>query len=229
MSLPAEGLSGEKVILNEYRSKKILAQLGIPVIQESLVSDPRTAVRVANGIGFPVVLKVSGASLPHKTEVNGVALNLRSEAEVLNEGERLLAIPGCENLLVQKMAGGQRELVCGLTRDAHFGPCVMFGVGGVLTEALGDVVFRLAPLSSWDALEMIHEIKSQPVLGKFRGETAANIEALAGILVSLGLAGQQQSEILQIDINPLKILPNGNPVAVDALVVMVGKNTNLEK
>jgi acetyl-CoA synthetase (ADP-forming) len=189
MSLPAEGLSGEKVILNEYRSKKILAQLGIPVIQESLVSDPRTAVRVANGIGFPVVLKVSGASLPHKTEVNGVALNLRSEAEVLNEGERLLAIPGCENLLVQKMAGGQRELVCGLTRDAHFGPCVMFGVGGVLTEALGDVVFRL----------------------------------------SLGLAGQQQSEILQIDINPLKILPNGNPVAVDALVVMVGKNTNLEK
>jgi acetyl-CoA synthetase (ADP-forming) len=168
-----------------------------------------------------VVLKASAAGLHHKTEVGGIALNLRSADEVRREAPRLLALPGCEGLLVAEMVRGDRELVCGLTRDPQFGPCVMFGLGGVLTEALADAVFRVAPLTRLDALEMLQEIRASKLLGAFRGQPPANTEALAAILVALGEIGLRHLEIREIDLNPVKIRPDGSPVAVDALIALV--------
>src|SRR5574341_1555099 len=153
-----DALAQGRSALAESDAKRFLSGFGIPVCRETLVPDPKAAVTEAARIGFPVVLKASGVALLHKTEVGGVALNLKTEREVMEEGRRLLRIPGCEGLLVQEMVSGDRELVCGLTRDAQLGPCVMFGLGGIFTETLDDAVFRVAPLTALDALEMLQEI-----------------------------------------------------------------------
>jgi acetyl-CoA synthetase (ADP-forming) len=179
-----------------------------------------SAVAEAVKIGFPVVLKASGAQLFHKTEIGGIALNLGSIEEVKKEGERLLKIQGCDALLVQEMVKGARELVCGLTRDPQLGPCVMFGLGGIFTEILDDVTFRIAPLTSWDVREMMQEIRSRKIIEPFRGEAAVDIDILSKTLVVLGEIGLQFVEISEIDINPLKIRSDGKPVAVDVLIVL---------
>jgi acyl-CoA synthetase (NDP forming) len=220
MTLLDEAIGRGQAALTEHAAKQFLAGRGIPVSRESLAPDPDAAVFAATRIGFPVVLKASGAGLHHKSEVNGIALSLRSAEEVRQEARRLLALPGCEALLVAEMVRGDRELVCGLTRDPQFGPCVMFGLGGVLTEALADAVFRVAPLTHRDALEMLQEIRASKLLGAFRGQPPANTEALAGILVALGEIGLRHPEIREIDLNPIKIRPDGTPVAVDALIAL---------
>jgi acetyl-CoA synthetase (ADP-forming) len=186
-----------------------------------LVSNPESAALRAAEIGFPVVLKAAGAKLLHKTEVGGVALNLKSEGEVRDEGRRLLRIPGCEGLLVQEMVRGDRELVCGLIRDAHFGPCVMFGLGGIFTELLDDVVFRVAPLGLAEARQMMAQIRNAKTLSAFRGQSPVDLEALGGILVSLGNIGQDHAAVQAIDLNPVKIRGDGLPVVVDALITLL--------
>lgn len=206
--------------MNEHASKQLLADFGIPVTREAIARGASEAAEIAESIGFPVVLKVSGAAIPHKTEVGGVIVGLKNEEEVLRAGERLLGIPGCEAILVQEMVEGARELVCGLIRDRLFGPCVMFGIGGVLTEIIEDIVFRLAPLTPGDATEMAGEIRGRKVLAPFRGEAAADMDALGKILAALGDVGLRREDVLEVDINPLKIRPDGKIVAVDALVVL---------
>jgi acetate---CoA ligase (ADP-forming) subunit beta len=220
MDLIKEGLSRGQSALSEHVSKQFLSSFGIPVTREVIAPDAGSAAAEAEKIGFPVVLKATGASLFHKTEIGGVVLNLRSQEEIKKEGQRLLRIGGCEALLVQEMVKGERELVCGLTRDPQFGPCVMFGLGGILTELLNDVVFRVAPLTSWDARDMMEEIQGRKILDPFRGEAAADLETLSQTLIALGQIGLQYEEVAEIDINPLKIRSNGKPVAVDALVAL---------
>ena len=220
MNLIKGALARGQPALSEYDSKRFLSSFGIPVIREGIVPDAESAAAEALKIGFPVVLKVTGRNLFHKTEVGGVVLNLRGEEEVKEESGRLLKIQGCEALLVQEMVKGDRELVCGLTRDAQFGPCVMFGLGGILTELLGDVVFRIAPLNPWDAQEMMEEIRARKIIEPFRGEPAVDMDILVQILVALGEIGLQYGDVLEIDINPLKIRSNGKPVSIDALVVL---------
>ncbi len=136
------------------------------------------------------------------------------------EGLRLGKIRGCEALLVQEMVKGTRELVCGMTRNPQLGPCVMFGLGGIFTEVLDDVAFRIAPLTPGDAREMIGEIRARKILDPFRGEAAIDQEILARVLVSLGRIGLEYENVAAIDINPLKVRTDGKPVAVDALVVL---------
>lgn len=210
---------GQKA-LNEYDSKLVLAAFGVPVCREVLASSADAAVAEALKMGFPVVLKASGEKLAHKTEAGGVVLNVKNEEEVRSEGRRLLAIPGCESLSVQEMIVGARELVCGLTRDPSFGPAVMFGLGGILTEILKDTVFRIAPLTLYDAKDMMSGIRAHTILKSFRGEEAVDTELLAKILVAVGAIGLQYESIAEIDINPLKIRRDGKPVAVDALIVL---------
>jgi acetyl-CoA synthetase (ADP-forming) len=224
-NLIQEALAKGQSALSEYDSKRFLSRFGIPVCQETIVSDADSAASEAAKIGFPVVLKACGTHLTHKTEARGVVLNLRGKGEVKKEGQRLLKINGCEALLVQEMVLGQRELVCGLTKDSQLGPCVMFGVGGVLTEVLEDVVFRIAPLTSWDAKEMIREIRSRKILEPFRGESAVDLEVLSQTLVALGEIGLEYEEVAGVDINPLKIRQNGKPVSVDALIVLKAAGT----
>ena len=117
------------------------------------------------------------------------------------------------------MIRGQRELVVGLTRDPQFGPCVMFGLGGIFTEILKDSAFRVAPLDKHDALDMMQEIKSRKILDAVRGLEAVDRELLADILIKVGQIGIENENIKEIDINPV-IISKGKPVAVDALVIL---------
>lgn len=206
--------------LSEYDAKRFLLSFGVPISRETIADTANSAAIEAKKIGFPVVLKACGANLFHKTELGGIALNLSAAEHVRAEGERLLKIEGCETLLVQEMVAGERELVCGLTRDELFGPCVMFGLGGIFTELIEDVVFRIAPLTLGDALEMITEIRTQKITDSFRGRSAVDVDELSKILVALGRIALQHEQVYQIDINPLKIRPDGKLVAVDALVVL---------
>jgi acetate---CoA ligase (ADP-forming) subunit beta len=220
MNWISEAIKAGRSALNEYEAKRFLASFGIPVCREIFVSDDAAAIRAAGEIGLPVVLKAAGERIQHKTELGAVALNLKAEAEIRGEARRLLAIAGCEGLLVQEMVRGEREMVCGLTRDARFGPCVMFGLGGIFTEILDDAVFRVAPLTTNDALEMLEEIRAAKILQAFRGQPPADRAGLARILVALGEIGCRHEDVREIDINPVKIRPDGTPVAVDALVAL---------
>ncbi|MEW6673912.1 MAG: acetate--CoA ligase family protein [Thermodesulfobacteriota bacterium] len=215
-----------KLALNEHEAKDLLAGFGIPVTQEMLVPDIEAAVEAARTLGYPVVLKSAGERLQHKTELGAVALNLTSEEDIRREGRRLLSIAGCEALLVQEMVRGERELVCGLVRDVHFGPCVMFGIGGIFTELLNDAVFRVAPLTVPDALAMMEEVRTAGILKAFRGQPPVDRESLARILVAIGEIGLRFDEVREIDLNPIKIRSDGSPVAVDALVIL-RQNTTL--
>lgn len=220
INLIKEALARGQTALSEYDSKQFLSCFGIPVSQEVIAYDAESAMAEAVKIGFPIVLKACGANLFHKTEVGGVVLNLRSKEEVKKESHRLMMIERFEALLVQEMVKGHREFVCGLTKDSKFGPCVMFGLGGILTEVFEDTCFRIAPLTLWDAQEMIQEIRSRKILDPFRGESAVDLELLSQTLVALGKIGLQYEDVVGVDINPLKIRPDGKPVSVDALVVL---------
>ena len=225
MNVLSAAVTAGRSALNEYEAKRFLAGFGIPVSREIYVDDDAAAIKAAGEIGFPVVLKAAGEKIQHKTELGAVALNLKSEAEIRGEARRLLAIAGCEGLLVQEMVRGERELVCGLTRDARFGPCVMFGLGGIFTEVLDDAVFRVAPLTTNDALEMMAEIRAAKILQAFRGQAPVDRAALARIIVAVGEIGSRHDDVREIDINPLKIRPDGTPVAVDALVTLRAAST----
>jgi acetyl-CoA synthetase (ADP-forming) len=117
------------------------------------------------------------------------------------------------------MVAAKRELMAGMTRDPQFGPCVMFGLGGIFTEALDDVVFRMAPLSAGDAAHMMDDIRAKALLGAVRGMPPVDRDALADILVNLGRIGMDNEAVKEIDINPI-LIADGKPVAVDALVVL---------
>ncbi len=216
-----EALSKGQKTLSEHASKELLASYEIPVCREALVQSEQEAVKKAVEIGFPVVMKACGATLTHKTEDNLIRLSLQDEEAVqrayqdLSQGKA----EGIEGVLVQEMVAGHRELVIGLIRDAQFGPCVMFGFGGIFTEVLNDVSFRVAPLEEWDAMEMMEEIRAKKILDPFRGEPAVDRNLLAQSLIAMGKIGMENPSIKEIDVNPMKIR-DGKPVAVDALVVL---------
>jgi acetyl-CoA synthetase (ADP-forming) len=213
-------LRGEKT-LTEFDSKKVLEAYFIPVTREYIAKSLTDAKRLAQEIGYPVVLKGSSSTLTHKTELDMVELNIKNE-KALKDAYQSIEKRGeskIDGILVQEMIKGKREFVAGLIRDPQLGPCVMFGLGGIFTEALQDVTFRVAPLEIEDALEMMNEIKAKKLLDSFRGKPAVNKDILANVLKNLGRIGLEIPEIAEIDINPL-IIKNGIPIAVDALVVL---------
>ena len=211
--------NGQKT-LSEYESRLVIESAGVFVSAAELAKTREEAIEAAERMGFPVVLKGCSAELAHKTEAGMVALNINSPEQVARVFDELIGkVKNLDGILVEKMVRGNREFVIGLTRDSSFGPCVMFGLGGIFTEALKDVTFRVAPLTREDALEMIDEIKTKKLLGEFRGSPAVDREALAKALVGVGDLGVRYDAIAEIDINPL-IVCGDKPVAVDALVVL---------
>ena len=224
MKILEEAVAQGRKTLSEYESKQFLASHGIPICREALVQSEAQALQQAREIGFPVVMKACGAALTHKTEGNLVRLGLASAEDVSRAYRELTQAgqDGLDGVLVQEMVKGHRELVIGLIRDAQFGPCVMFGFGGIFTEVLNDVAFRVAPLLKWDATEMMEEIRARKILEPFRGEPAVDRDILAQSLITLGQIGLDYPAIQEIDINPLKVR-EGKPIAVDALVVLADK------
>ncbi len=207
--------------LSEYESKLLLANYGIPVAREKLVHDKDEAISVAQEIGYPVVLKACSPDITHKTEQNLIAVDLRDKTEVTKTYDRMNKSmkDTDDGILVQEMVKGIRELVIGLIRDPQFGPCVMFGLGGIFTEILRDVSFRVAPIEKRDALEMMGEIKAHKILDAIRGLDPVDQDVLSKALISLGQIGMENERVKEIDVNPM-IVRNGKPVAVDALVVL---------
>jgi acetyltransferase len=208
--------------LSESASKELVREYGVPTAQERRVADAAGALAAARAIGFPVVLKLNGHAIAHKTERDLVRLGLADEGAVRAAADELLgkAQPsdGEVDLLVAEMVRGSRELICGLVRDPQFGPCVVLGLGGVLTEALGDVVFAAAPLELAQARALIGRLQASHLLTRpFRGEPPVDAEALAELLVGLGRLGAERPDIASVDLNPV-ILAGARPVAVDALV-----------
>jgi acyl-CoA synthetase (NDP forming) len=217
-----KALAQGRTALNEHESKQLLAAYGVPVVQEAVARDALQAVELAHSLGYPVVLKGLGSTLLHKTERGLVHLNLSTKAAVERAAHAITRGAGdeLEGILVQPMLTGKREFVAGLSRDAVFGPVVMFGVGGIFTEALGDYSLRIAPLSTYDAREQIAEIKAQRLLGAFRGEQAPEIEVLVSTLLGLSQLAFEHPEVAEVDINPLIVASSGEVRAADALVVL---------
>ena len=207
--------------LSEAASKALLAAHGVPLAPERLVSTPADAAEAASGFGFPVALKLCGDHIAHKTERGLVRLGVANPADVARLTAELLAAGRPEDevtgVLVAPMIRGNRELIAGIATDAQFGPTVMLGLGGVLAEAVADVVFRLVPITEQDAREMIEDLASQKVLGPFRGEPAVVFDELVAVLVGLSALAGSRPDIVSVDVNPL-IVHDGVPVAVDALV-----------
>jgi len=207
--------------LSEHESKHLLAAHGIPVPDERLTSTPEAAADAAEQLGYPVALKLCGRALAHKSERGLVRLGLSDRASVLAQARELFACvqPGYGEvaLLVAPMLRGRREVIAGLVRDAQFGPCVMFGLGGIFAEALDDVAFAAAPLAPGDAEDLIDALAHGKLLGAFRGEPAADRDALAQVLEALARIGVERPDVRSIDLNPL-ILVEGRPVVADALI-----------
>jgi acetate---CoA ligase (ADP-forming) subunit beta len=207
--------------LSEADSKALLGAYGVPFPDERVVASVDGAVAAAGDIGYPVVVKLGGEGIAHKTERGLVRLALGSAEQVGDAAAALLAAAtpddGEVHLLVAPMLAATRELIAGLHDDPQFGMTVMLGVGGILAEAVADVSFRLVPIDRVDAEEMLEDLALQALLGPFRGEPAVDRAAVVDVLLGLSAAAGERADIASADLNPLLVV-GGRPVAVDALV-----------
>jgi acetyltransferase len=210
--------------LSEHASKALLAEFGVPLAREVLAITPAEAAAAAQEIGFPVVLKLCGDAIAHKTERGLVRLGLGDAGGVRAAAAELLAAArpedGPVSLLVAEQVAGRRELIAGLVRDPQFGPCVLLGLGGILTEALGDVAFAAAPLARGEARALASRLRASHLVTRaFRGEPPGDVDAIADVLVALGRVGAERPDVASVDLNPVLLRArDGKPVAVDALV-----------
>jgi acetyl coenzyme A synthetase (ADP forming)-like protein len=222
-------LNEDRPQLVELPALEALKHYGFPTVPFALAKDADGAVAAANDMGYPVVLKVSGPKILHKTEVGGVQLNLSSEDEVRGAFEAMIASVRKHlgedveiwGVLVQKMLEKGKEVILGVTRDPKFGPLLMFGLGGIYTEALRDVAFRLAPIRENVAGEMVKDIRSYRLLEGVRGEAPSDLEAVAECLLRLSQLVTDHPQIQELDINPLIVYAKGRgAVAADARIIL---------
>jgi acetyltransferase len=229
--LAAEREAGRSQLV-ELRALEVLRCYGLPVAEFTLARSADEAVEAAERLGYPVALKVSGPTILHKTDVGGVRLRLadaaavRSGCEELINGVRRKLGEQVElwGVLVQRMLPPGKEIILGMTRDARLGPLLMFGLGGIYTEVLRDVAFRLAPIRDREASEMIHGIRAIRLLEGVRGESPSDLAALADCLLRLSQLATEQSAIRELDINPLLVYPRGQGTAVVDARIILGEN-----
>jgi acetyltransferase len=217
------------VALSEHQSKGLLAEWGVPITRETLVQNADDAVKTANEIGYPVVLKADVGNMPHKTEAGLVMLGLRDDGAVRAAYDQVISNAadsgavgdGINGVSVQEMVLDGVEVIVGLSYDSQLGATILFGTGGVMVEVYNDVALRLCPIDESDALEMIAEVKGARLLEGFRGRPAADVAALADTLVQVShLGAQLEGSLAELDINPLMVLPAGQGVkAADAVAV----------
>ena len=213
---------------HELGAKRALADAGIPVLAERLVTTADAAARAASEIGYPVVLKIASPDLPHKTEVGGVAIGLRSEAEVRQAHAAMLASVGAkapgaviDGVIVAPMVQGLSELILGSRVDPVFGPVVMVGLGGIFAEIVQDTAVQMAPVSETQATAMLKSLKAFAVLDGARGRRRTDLVAAARAIAALSrFAVAHADTVSEIDINPLLLKAEGEgAVALDALLV----------
>ena len=217
-----------RVSIGDAEAREVLEAYGFPLPKSKLAETAEEAVEIAADIGYPVVLKVASPDILHKTDVGGVKINLSSPGDVRDAFDLIIyrasrympdaRVWGC---LVQEMVTGGREILVGMNRDPQFGPLVAFGLGGIYVEALKDVAFRIAPYSRDEAKEMIHEIRSYPLLEGVRGEAPADHEAMIDALMRISQLVTEFPEIVELDINPLVVFEEGHgAMAIDMRLVL---------
>ncbi len=212
-------LTKGSLILDEYKSKQLLAAYGIPVVREYLTRDPEAACRAASRIGFPVVVKGVVPDLTHKTEHGLVRLNLNNVEQVAAAAAEISANApaGFDGFLVQQHIDGARQLMLGMFRDKHFGPAILIGLGGIFAEAMDDVAIGLPPLAPSDIHDMVKRLRGAKLLGDFRGYKSVDMDALTSVVTAFVKLVEDFPQLAEADINPLMVDSSGNLTVVDAL------------
>jgi len=211
--------NGQKA-LDEHAAKKLLAAYGVPVTKEVLASTKAEALEAARKIGYPVALKACSWEIMHKSGKGLIALNIENATQLKDNFSSIRKAAGKPvPVLVQEMLRGDREFLAGMTRFAGFGPCVVFGLGGVFTEIYRDTTIRLAPLADVDVEEMFADIRAKKLLQEFRGMPKVKIDKLRKIIRAVGDISILHPDIAEIDLNPI-IISGANPVVADALIVL---------
>ncbi|MDH7563822.1 MAG: acetate--CoA ligase family protein [Candidatus Bathyarchaeota archaeon] len=216
---------GRKNLL-ETEAKAVCREYEIPVVRTELAETQEKAAKLANEIGYPVVLKIVSPDVLHKSDVGGVALNLKNTNEVKTAYNSIIknvkkhnAKARITGILVQEMAPPSTEVIVGVTKDPQFGPALMFGLGGVFVEVLKDVTFRIAPVSEEEARQMISEVKAYPLLKGYRNTPPADIEAIVKILLNTSRLVMDHPEIKELDLNPIMVYQKGAKT-VDARIIL---------
>ena len=215
-------------MVNEVEAKRILAEAGVPVVDERLATSADEAGAAAAEIGFPVAMKLVSTDIPHKSEIGGVLLGVVDETAARDGYDTLIerataAQPDAkvDGVVIAPMISGGVEIILGVKVDPAFGPVVLFGLGGIFVELLQDVTQRLAPFGVEEAHEMMREVKGFPLLDGARGAPPADTDALAEALSKLSQFAHENAERIEsIDINPFLVMPKGEGAfAVDALII----------
>lgn len=220
-----KAINNSRAVLTVDESRKVMELSGIPINKSILATSEDEAVKIANEIGYPVVMKIVSPQIIHKTEVGGVEININTDAEVKKFYNEIIKrakdkVPDAEiiGILIEEMVQGT-EFIIGTTHDPQFGPMIMFGVGGIFVEIYKDVSFRLIPITNGDAEEMLKEIKGKALLHGIRGLPVANVEQLTKILVTVSELIDKYPQIKEMDINPLMITKSG-AIAADARIIL---------
>jgi acyl-CoA synthetase (NDP forming) len=215
-----------RTVLTEIESKEFLRQAGIGTIDTKLAASEEEAISISRQFGFPVVLKIASPDIVHKSDAGGVRLGLRTARQVGKAYEDILVAVSqnypqakVHGVAVQKMARPGVEVIIGMSKDAQFGPVLMFGLGGILVEVLKDVSFRIVPLAKRDAVEMVREIKGYPLLEGYRGQEAVNVSYLEELLLKVSDFVEQNPGVKEFDLNPIFAYSDG-AIAVDARVIL---------
>jgi acetyl coenzyme A synthetase (ADP forming)-like protein len=216
--------------LPEPEAHAVLGAYGLPITRARLVQDEAEAIRAAEEIGYPVAMKIVSPDILHKVDVGGVRLNLSSKTDVKNSyGELISHVKTSRKsaaiwgVFIQEMVRNGKETILGMKRDPHFGPLLMFGLGGIYVEVFRDVIFRIAPIRELGAKHMIEGIKGFKLLKGFRGEPPSDLEAIARSLTRLSQLVTDFPEIDEMDINPLIVLPSGSGARVVDARILIGE------
>ena len=216
---------GRKSLL-ETEAKEVCREYRIPVTKFELAESEADAVRFANGIGYPVVLKIVSPDVVHKSDVGGVEIGLKGEDDVRRSYRRIIENVKKNNpkasiagIMVQEMAPPSTEVIVGAIKDPQFGPAVMFGLGGIFVEVLKDVTFRVVPITEDEASEMITEVKAYPLLKGYRNTPPADTKAIAKILLNTSRLVSDCPQIKEFDLNPILVYEHGAK-AVDARIIL---------
>ncbi|MCX8208390.1 MAG: acetate--CoA ligase family protein [Sulfolobales archaeon] len=202
--------------LLEHEAYEFLKVYELPVPKFGLATTKEEAAEIAEKIGYPVVLKIVSPDIVHKSDVGGVKVNISSEQEVRKWFEVIMSnvrsrAPAARvsGILVQEMVPQDLEVIVGATRDAVFGPVVMFGLGGIFVEVLRDVSIRITPITEYDAEEMLREIKAAQILQGYRGSPPRDRKAIVDIILKVGRLMEEVPEVTDVDLNPVMVFPEG--------------------
>ncbi|MCX6001541.1 MAG: acetate--CoA ligase family protein [Chloroflexi bacterium] len=216
----------KRTLLTEIESKELLKAAKIPVVETKLATSKTEAIELAKTMGFPVVMKIVSPDVVHKSDAGGVKLNIlnatqagKAYSEILASVKKHYPKAKIVGVTVQKMAKQGIEIIIGMTKDAQFGPVIMFGLGGILVEVLKDVSFRIVPMTKRDAGEMITEIKGFPILKGYRGQDPADVPYLEDLIVKVSDFVDKNPEIKELDLNPVFAYKSG-ALAVDARIIL---------